>query len=191
MKQFSSTYGFQHTTSSPHYHQSNGQAERAVKTVKSLLKNTSDPYLATPLPWCGLSPAELSIGRVVRTDVPRHTSVFQPNWPYLKEFREREKKYRDSQKQNYDKRYRTRSLPELPQNTPVWVDMQNGQVQGTIRSSAAKMRSYIVIVPSGEVHRNRYHLRTRTPANSEAVTSDDRTSASRQIQTGFKTGTEI
>ena len=68
MKQFSSTYGFQHTTSSPHYHQSNGQAERAVRTVKSLLTNSSDPYLAslnyraTPLPLCGLSPAVSQTG---------------------------------------------------------------------------------------------------------------------------------
>ena len=106
-------YGFQHSTSSPHYHQSNGQAERAVRTVKSLLMNSSDPYLAsltyraTPLPWCGLNPAELLIGRVIRTDVPQHTSVFQP---YLKEFRMKEKRYRDSQKRNYDQWYRTRSL---------------------------------------------------------------------------------
>ena len=197
MEQFSSTYGFQHITSSPHYHQSNGQAERTVRTVKSLLSNSPDPYLAllnyraTPLPWCGLSPAELLMGRVIRTDVPQHTSAFQPNWPYLKDFREKEKKYRDDQKRNYDKRYRTRTLPELPQNTPVWVDMPNGQVQGTIVSTTQEPRSYRVTVPSGEVRRNRSHLRNRTSGNSEAVTSNNNTSVQRQIQTRSKTGTEI
>ena len=34
---FAKRWGFQHVTSSPHYPQSNGRAENAVKTVKRLL----------------------------------------------------------------------------------------------------------------------------------------------------------
>ena len=62
---FAKEYGFKHTTSSPHFPQSNGHAERAVQTAKNLLKGSKDPhmsllsYRSTPLPWCGLSPAEL------------------------------------------------------------------------------------------------------------------------------------
>ena len=66
---FAAYYAFVHTTSSLYFPQSNGHVERAVQTVKNLLKDAGDPYLAlltywsTPLPWCGLSPAELLMGR--------------------------------------------------------------------------------------------------------------------------------
>ena len=58
MKDFAKTYGFKHITSSPHYPQGNGQAERKVRNVNNLFKNKEDPYLsllsyiATPLTWC-------------------------------------------------------------------------------------------------------------------------------------------
>ena len=43
---FSREYGFEHITSSPFYPQSNGEAERTVRTVKSLWEK-KDTFLAT------------------------------------------------------------------------------------------------------------------------------------------------
>ena len=193
MNQFSSTYGFHHVTSSPHYHQSNGQAERAVKTIKSLLTKSIDPYLAllsyraTPLPWCGLSPAQLLMGRIIRTDVPQHSTIFQPEWSYLKDFREGEKVYRNNQKRNYDECHRTRSLPDLPDNSPVWVDMPpNGQIPGNVVTAVQEPRSYIVNVPSGQVRRNRSQLHERNCLLPEVICG-----RSTGIQTHLKTGTGI
>lgn len=67
--EFAKQYGFQHITSSPFYPQANGQAEKGVQIVKTLLKKVSDsksdPYMAllsyraAPLE-CGASPAELN-----------------------------------------------------------------------------------------------------------------------------------
>ena len=67
---FAKSYNFKHVTSSPRYPQSNGLAERMVKTVKKLITlSPQDPqkvllsYRTTPLSWCGHSPAELLMGR--------------------------------------------------------------------------------------------------------------------------------
>ncbi|KAI5085947.1 hypothetical protein C0J45_23536, partial [Silurus meridionalis] len=40
---FARGWGFDHVTSSPHFPQSNGEAERAVRTIKNLLKKSADP----------------------------------------------------------------------------------------------------------------------------------------------------
>lgn len=44
-KEFASIYQFKHVTSSPYFPQSNGEAEKAVGTIKKLLKKEGDPYL--------------------------------------------------------------------------------------------------------------------------------------------------
>ncbi len=86
---FADSYGFKHVTSSPLFPQSNGQAERAVKTMKQLLERSSDPFMAllsyrsTPLPGCGLSPAELFMGRKVHTNVPQTNKSLIPKWSYV------------------------------------------------------------------------------------------------------------
>ena len=134
MRTFAKEYGFQHTTSSPYYPKSNGQPERTVKTVKHLLSNSPDPYLAllsnraTPLPFCGLSPAELSMGRNIRTDLPQPRQNLLPQWPYLDEYAEKHEKFKADQKRHYDKRHRVRPLPifsefELPQMGDKFLEL--------------------------------------------------------------------
>ena len=67
-KDFADTYSFQHVTSSPLFTQSNGQAERTAQTMKKMLRDSNDPYMAiltyrsTPFPWCKHSSAELLMG---------------------------------------------------------------------------------------------------------------------------------
>ena len=83
-KSFPKEYGFTHLTSSPRYPQANGFAERAVRTVKSLLTKSDDPYVAlmsyrsTPLEN-GYSPSELLMGRKLRTTIPMITEQLLPS----------------------------------------------------------------------------------------------------------------
>lgn len=198
MKEFSQSYGFSHITSSPHYPQSNGEAERAVKTAKSLIEHSPDPYLAllsyrtTPLPWCGLSPAELLMGRHLHTDVPQLKKQLVPCWPHVMNFRSLDQKFKASQKRNYDDRHRVRELPSLPDKLPVWVESQGKQVPGQITQQAATPRSYLVETPSGEVRRNRSHLRVRTENTApDSNRSDNSAEPTNTIQTRSRTGTAI
>ena len=63
-----------------YYPQCNGEAERAVGTVKRLLDKESDPYLtyrSTPL-QIGYSPSELLMCRKLRSTVPMAKSQCMP-----------------------------------------------------------------------------------------------------------------
>ena len=198
MKAFASEYSFTHTTSSPHYPQSNGHVERAVKTVKQLLNQSTDPYMAmlsyrsTPLPWCGLSPAELLMGRRIRTDVPQISKHFVPEWPYLQSFADKDKEFKSQQKSNYDRRHRTKPLPQLPEDSPVWVRTNTNQVPGHITSTLRTPRSYLVSTPSGQVRRNQIHLAPRSPDTSVQPTTDDNaTTPQPTMMTCLRSGTSI
>ena len=82
---FASEWQFEHRSSSPHNPQSNGRAENAVKTCKSLMKkakgNGGDPLLAL-LDWrntltegIGSSPAQKLMGRRTQTLLPTHKTL--------------------------------------------------------------------------------------------------------------------
>ncbi len=76
---FQKKWGFKHVTSSPHFPSSNGLAEKTVQTVKNIISKSmesgTDPYLGllacrtTPL-GNNQSPAELLMGRTLKTELP-------------------------------------------------------------------------------------------------------------------------
>ena len=194
MKEFSQSYEFQHITTSPYYPQANGLVERTVKTVKTLLENSSDPYRAllsyraTPIPWCALSPAELLMGRTIRTDVQQFKDKLIPKCSHIKNFRTADKRYKESQKRHYDQRHWVRSLPWLPDDQPVWVETRGQQVPGRILHAANTPRSYVKKTPSGQLRRNRCHLRVRSELDRAADESTNRPS---RALTRSQTGTTI
>ena len=110
--QFARDNKYNHITSSPHFPQANRESERAVQTLKGLLKQSNDLYLAllayhsTPLKL-GYSPAELVMGRALRTTIPIPLEQLQPKLPNSKELRKKDKEMKIKQKENYDNRHKT------------------------------------------------------------------------------------
>ena len=104
---FAKEWGFRHTMSSPHFPQSNGEVERAVKTAKSLLKKDKDPtkgllaYRSTPLSG-GYSPSELLMGRRLRNSLPTFHTNLNPSLPDIEKLREREEESREKQRINFN-----------------------------------------------------------------------------------------
>jgi transposase InsO family protein len=157
---FSKVYGFTHLTSSPTYAQSNGEAERAVETIKELLEKAKDPYIAllsyrtTPL-QNGYSPSQLSMGRHLRNNLPMLPRNLQPSWPNQEAVQKKEETYRGKMKVNYDRRHGVRPLQHLHKDDQVIID---GKTEGTVKGPTNEPRSYIVETPNGEMRRNRRQL---------------------------------
>lgn len=76
--------------------------------MKKLLKESPDlslallSYRTTPLPWCGYSPAELTMGRRLRSDIPQASEKLLPQWPYVKEVQAKDAEFKWKQKENFD-----------------------------------------------------------------------------------------
>lgn len=90
-------------TSSPRYPQANGEAERAVKAVKNILKKEKDPakallaYRSTPLA-SGYSPGELLMGRNIKATIPIRPEQLLPKLTDNHFFKEKEERCRAKQK---------------------------------------------------------------------------------------------
>ena len=174
--QFAEYWGFTHTSSSPHHHSGNGEAERAVQTVKNLLKKEKEPYLAllnyraTPL-LQGQSPAELLMHRKLRTRIP--AVRVDPSTSKDAEFREKDKIIKDRMKRNFDQRHRARPLPPVKEGQSVRVKTPTETDAVVLRSvPGSNQRSVPLQTENGRVtSRNRSQLRFRYPNHSIQVSS--------------------
>lgn len=182
--EFAKDYSFQHLTSSPRYPQSNGEAERAVRTVKALLQKNEDPhkalmaYRATPLAH-GASPAQLLMGRNIQTPLPVCPSTLTPAWPDLKAFELKDKELKRKQAEGYNTRHRAKEKEPLQPGQRVWI--KNIPRTGVVSGSAATPRSYVVDTSNGSLRRNRSHLRV-VPSPSTTPDPGIRTRVGRAVK---------
>ena len=171
---FAEEYDFQHVTSSPLYAQSNGKAEKGVDIVKKLLKKAresgSDPYLAllsyraSPLEH-GMSPAELLMGRRLRTTLP-YTAKQKKNI-----MRQKQQSLQNRQKANYDKV--SKSLVSLsPHDTVRLQESKYWNKKATVLEEVAP-RSYNVRTEDGQVLRRNRRSLLKTPETLEQSADDE------------------
>ena len=164
-KDLTVTWGITHVTSSPKFTQSNGDAERAVQTVKQML-DQPDVSLAllsnrsTPIPSLGVSPAELALGRKVCTCLP---SLQQNLFPKSSHsfVQETNKRVMELQKLYHDLQHGVQPLSALQPGQAVRVkcdDKKGWEESGRVVEQSAS-RSYILDTPSGQHWRNRCHLK--------------------------------
>ena len=105
-------------SSSPHFPQSNGEAERAVQTAKRILRQ-DDPFIAlmayrsTPIMPTGVSPCQLLMGRQINTRLPTLQGNLLPQWPDLSKVRTVDEKAKATNSRNYNRHHGVKLLPQL------------------------------------------------------------------------------
>lgn len=146
-QQFCSRYDVEHIAASPGYQQSNGEAERTIQTIKTLLQKSSDPWLAlliyrsTPTS-SGYSPSELLMSRKLKSNLPMVPSMLVPKVVDRKKFRKGEEERRRKQARDYNKRHRVTPEQQFKVNDKVWVP--DVKQWGTVVQVGPEPRSYLV-----------------------------------------------
>jgi len=176
---FSDKWGFKHITSSPKYPQSNGLAERAVRTAKNILQkamdSSTDPYVAllhyrnTPRDSGLESPAQRFMSRMLRTQLPTVSEELEPRHDNMR-VHQKLKARRNKQKVHYDRRAQRKEMSVLPEGTVVRLfDGQHHDKLGVVTKQCQEPRSYIVDTDNGAYRRNR---RDMIPVNEPMPVPD-------------------
>ena len=173
-QEFLKRNGVRHITSAPYHPATNGLAERAVQSFKEGLKKSADGdietrlarflfhYQTTPHTTTGITPAELLMGRKLRS----HLDLLQPDLSSRVLVRQ------TAQKTEHDKYSKERSLEMEDQvyvrgfgNGPRWIPGTIVKVHGS--------RSFEIKLSDGRmVRRHLDHIRLRTNDVSDELLGD-------------------
>lgn len=176
-REFCKGLEIKHTTSSPHYHESNGRAERAIQTVKQMLrkcKNESEITLAllayhdTPINDSLPSPSELMFNRRISTrlnPIPQPSTLSDTQKAHLAEKRASHLKPTTNQE-------------EFTPNQPIWFtdDTSSEWKPGFIESKDLLPHAYFIVNEQNNrrMRRNRHDLKPRFPIANEKRGSEIR-----------------
>ena len=164
---FAKDWEFKHITSSPHYPQSNGMAESAVKAMKNIVKKSNDVYKAllayrtTPLQH-GYSPSSVMMSRNIKGTLPTHPSrLTTKSYANLTEERRRQ---HESQKAYFDEGKKPLSTLRAGDSVRIRNEKTGDwATTGIVKDADADKRSYTVQADNGaEYRRNRVHLKPQS-----------------------------
>ena len=154
-KQFATDWGFKVTTSSPTYPQSNGLSEKAVQTVKRILKKTNDPYIGlleyrnTPVTGMAYSPSQLLMSRTTRTKIPVAQELLRPQ--VATGVQQQLEACQQHQAHYYNRG--TKPLTALKPQEAVRLRQGNTWVPALVSEKAETPRSYFVTTATGQQYR--------------------------------------
>ena len=106
----------------------------------------------------GVLPGELLMGRKLRSTVPVHPKVLQPQVPDITQLRQRDAASKGSSKLNFDRRHGARELPPLTVGDDVWLTDLKRPAK-VLDANPGTRRSYVVDSGGSSVRRNRRALR--------------------------------
>ena len=169
-KQFMEKNGIKHITSAPYHPSSNGQAERAVQTLKQGIKRTPGEsvqermsrflfdYRITPHATTGVAPCELLMNRKLR-------SRFELLYPMV---RRKVETSQEKQKELHDGK---RGVRKFALQDPVYIENFTSRkpkwIPGTIVKVTGPL-SYVIELQNGTtVRRHVDSIRKRESSNSE------------------------
>jgi len=178
-QEFAREWGFQHLMSSPHYPQSNGRAEAAVKSMKKLIRAAWNgrfldtnklcrsllQYRNTPSRKDGRSPAQKLYGHPIQDTLPAHSKSFAPEWQRsTTDATDQANSTLETAKQYYNSS--ARPLPEIRVGTNVAVQDPHTKLWDTygIVTALGPHRQYHIKTQRGStLVRNRRFIRRRVP----------------------------
>ena len=154
-KQFANDWGFKLTTSSPTYPQANGLSEKAVQTVKRILKKASDPYIGlleyrnTPVTAMTYSPAQLRMSRATRTKIPVSQELLEP------QLATKVKQQLEACQQSQAHYYNQGAKPITALKPQEVVRLRQGTtwILALVNEKAETPRSYLVTTATGQQYR--------------------------------------
>ncbi|XP_038151255.1 uncharacterized protein K02A2.6-like [Cyprinodon tularosa] len=166
-QEFAKQWDFTHTTSSPEFPQSNGLAERAVRSAKQLMEKShrdgSDVFLNLlnlrniPRDIMLGSPAERLMSRQTRADIPVSSALLQPVARNCRHIHRHLLQKRLTVKRHYDKS--SRALQPLQEGQVVRMQTERGYNKlGTVTDVCKEPRSYVIQANGKTYRRNRRHI---------------------------------